>query len=41
MHNNINKHRPRIIKFPHILSYENSLNARFIYIKELYVQFCD
>ena len=30
MPDNINKHRPRIIKFAHNVSYENSLNARFI-----------
>ena len=30
MSDNINKHRPGILKFSHNLSDENSLNARFI-----------
>ena len=32
MPNNINKHRPRIIKFAHNLSYKNGLNGRCINI---------
>ena len=30
MSDNINKHRPGIIKFAYDLSYEGNLNARFI-----------
>ena len=32
MPNNINKHRPRIIKFAHNLSYKNGLNGQCINI---------
>ena len=34
MPDNINRHQSKIIKFAYNLSYENGLNARFIYIDD-------